>query len=752
MGYSSIGCSQEGRLCGDYKVTVNPVLDVNQYPLPRPNDLFATLAGGKHFSTLDLSHAYNQLQLDKDSRKYLTINTHHGLYRYTRLPFGVGSAPALFQKFMDLILQGLEGVICYLDILVSGQTEAEHLDNLRKVFQRLQDHGVRIKRDKCTFLKPSVQYLGHRIDAQGLHATDDKIKALTEAPTPKNLQELRSFLGLLNYYGRFISNLSSLLHPLNTLLQKDTPWEWTKECDSAFKAAKAKIVDSNVLVHYDPNLPIRLAGDASAYGIGAVISHLMEDGTEHPIAFASRTLLPNEKNYSQVEKEALSLIFGIRKFHTYLYGRKFTLVTDHKPLTTIFGEKKGIPPMAAARLQRWAIQLSAYTYEIEFRCTQEHSNADCLSRLPINCLSTVGHTPEPAWFNRHQIESLPLTATQLAQATRVDKTLSTVYKYITKGWHATVREELSTYAAKQEDLTVESGCILWGMRVVIPKKWREKLLTELHQEHIGVCKMKGIARSYFWWPGMDREIEKLAKSCLDCQAVKKAPPTAPLQPWSWPTRVFQRLHIDFAGPFQGSMFLVAVDAFSKWPEVYTMQSTTVNKTIDCLRSLFCRYGYPEQLVSDNGPQFTSEEFAVFMRSCGIKHIRSAPYHPATNGLAERFVQSVKQSLKASRNSGLPLSRRLCEFLLRYRTSAHTTTGVTSSSLFLKREPRTRLDLLRPDPEARVMNKQLQQKADHDQHARVRNFAVGDPVMIKNFRSGPNWIPAVIVAKLGPLSY
>ena len=265
--------------------------------------------------------------------------------------------------------------------------------------------------------------------------------------------------------------------------------------------------------------------------------------------------------------------------------------------------------------------------------------------------------------------------------------------------------------------------------------------------------MKNIARGYFWWPGLDKCIEDLAKSCAECQAVKRAPPTAPLHPWTWPTRVFQGVHVDFLGPFQGTMFLVAIDAFSKWPEVFVMKSTTVSKTIKCLRSMFCRFGYPEQLVSDNGPQFTAEEFATFMQSCGIKHTRSAPYHPATNGLAERFVQSLKQALKASQNSGRPLSERLCDFLLMYRNADHSTTGVSPNSLFLKREVRTRLDLLRPDTEAHVQDQQARQKKNHDhQHARLRQFAVGDAVFAKNFRPGPDWLPAQVTAKLGPLSY
>ena len=204
------------RICGDYKVTINPVLEVDQYPLPRPVDLFATLAGGKSFTTLDLSHAYQQLILEESSHKFITVNTHCGLYHYTRLPFGVASAPAMFQKTMDTLLQGIPGVICYIDyILVTGTSEEEHLQNLTKVLDKFKEYGVRVKQDKCKFMSASVEYLGHRIDPDGIHAMGSKLEAIREAPTPHNIQELRSFLGLLNYYASFIPNLSSLIHPLN---------------------------------------------------------------------------------------------------------------------------------------------------------------------------------------------------------------------------------------------------------------------------------------------------------------------------------------------------------------------------------------------------------------------------------------------------------------------------------------------------------------------------------------------------------
>ena len=324
------------------------------------------------------------MSLAEECRDLVVVNTHKGLYRYNRLPFGVASAPAIFQKVMDTILQGLPNVFCYLDdILITGATQTEHLSNLEQVLQRLLKYGVRAKKAKCAFLEDFVEYLGHRIDAQGLHTTAKKVEAITEAPQPHNVTELRSFLGLLHYYGKFIPNSSSMLTPLNHLLKKGERWKWTPQCQQAINLAKKALSSALVLAHYDSQLPIRLAGDASAYGIGAVISHIYPDGSEQPVAFASQTLSAAEKNYAQVEKEALSLIFGITKFHQFLYGRRFTLIADHKRLVALLNPKRSVPTLAAARMQRWALLLTAYSYDIEFRRTHERSNADELSRLPL---------------------------------------------------------------------------------------------------------------------------------------------------------------------------------------------------------------------------------------------------------------------------------------------------------------------------------------------------------------------------------
>ena len=280
------------RICGDYKVTINPCLEVDQHPLPKPDALFATLAGGKIFSKIDLSHAYQQIPLDENSKTLITINTHRGLFRYNRLPFGVASAPAVFQQAMDTILQGVPNVICYIDdILVSGRSYSEHLNSLEEVLKRLAAEGITVKLSKCSFLTKHVEYLGHIVDQHGLRSSDKKIQAIVNAPTPGNVQQLRSFLGLVNYYGKFVNNLASILHPLNQLLKTNAKWEWTPACSNAFAEVKHKLVSNRLLVHFDSDLPLQLATDASAaYGLGAVISHLYPNGEEKPIAFASRTL------------------------------------------------------------------------------------------------------------------------------------------------------------------------------------------------------------------------------------------------------------------------------------------------------------------------------------------------------------------------------------------------------------------------------------------------------------------------------
>ena len=328
------------------------------------------------------------MEVNESCRELLTINTHKGLYQYNRLQFGVASAPTVWQRAMEQVLQGIPFTSCILDdMIISGKTDDEQLANLGAVLERLERFGLRANLEKCEFFKEQVTYCGHVISEEGLRKSPDKVNAVLNAPKPENVQQLRSFLGLVNYYRSFLPNLSTVLGLLNELLQGDKAWTWTPQCDKAFLDVKEMMTSEQVLCHYDPNRPVKLACDASPYGLGGVLSHIMDDGTERPIAFASRSLTKAEKGYSQIDKEALALYWGVLKFHTYLYGRRFTLVTNHKPLVSILNPHTGIPAMTAARLQRYALYLAGHTYDIEYRNMKQHCNADGLSRLPLTTLS-----------------------------------------------------------------------------------------------------------------------------------------------------------------------------------------------------------------------------------------------------------------------------------------------------------------------------------------------------------------------------
>ena len=741
------------RICGDFRITVNPVSKLDDYPTPKIEDLFARIQGGETFTKIDLSQAYQQLPLDEESKKYCVINTHKGLFRYTRLPFGVSSSGGIFQRVMDGLMQGIPGVVCYTDdILITGPTNEDHLKSLEEVLKQLTKAGLRACLKKCKFIQPSVEYLGYKIDKHGLHPLPDRVEAIHNAPAPQNISELKSYLGLLTYYGKFLPNLSTVLFSLYRLLRKDVPWRWTEEEeDTEFRQSKELLTSPSLLAHYDSMLPLSLACDASAYGIGAVLAHVGSDGTERPLGYVSQTLTRAKRNYSQLQKERLSCVFGVKKFHNYLFGRSFELITDHKPLLGLLKEDKPVSVHASPRVKRWALFLGAYEYQLTFRDTKAHANADALSRLPLPIEpATTEVPPELVLLARHLRDS-PVTAGDIRNWTAKDRVLAQVSQFVLQGWPSTkCGADLEVYTAKQSQLSMYEGCILWGSRVVIPPQGRDAVLQELHEGHPGMSKMKSLARMYVWLPGIDDDVERCVRQCDRCQQVQSSPPPAPLHPWSWPTRPWARLHIDYAGPFEGKMLLVVVDAHSEWIEVFPSTNATSSTVISCLRPLFARFGIPETIVSDNGSCFVSEEFEHFLGANGIKHYTSAPYHPSSNGLAERVVQIVKRGLRKESEGDLNL--RLSKTLLNYLLAPQSTTGVSPSELLLGRRIRTRLDLLKPHTADRVERRQSQQKAQHDTRARPRKFELGETVFVKNFGPGQKWLPGKVVEMTGPVSY
>ncbi|XP_039311136.1 uncharacterized protein LOC105203193 [Solenopsis invicta] len=649
------------RICVDYKITVNKFLEDVKHPLPRIEELFTALSGGESFTKLDLTAAYNQLEVTERT--------------------------------------------------ITGANKEEHLKNLREVFKRLSEAGFKVNLKKSVFFQPEIKYLGHVINKEGLHKDPEKVAAMLEAPKPKNVSEVKAFVGMVNYYGKFVPNLSQVLIPLYEL-QRSTTFKWTQQCEEAFNNVKNELASERNLVHFNKKWKLKLVCDASKVGIGAVLLHVLPDSTEKPISFASRVLHDAEKNYSH----------------------------------------KGIPQMAAGRLQRWALFLSGFQYKFEHIKGIQNGGADGLSRLPRPIKIKEAEVED--YFHFVTAERTPIDATQIKKELRKDNILSKVYLYTRDGWPNSVSEEIKVFASKANEIGIENDILMWGYRVIVPFKFRKALLEEIHGAHLGMAKMKMIARQYFWWPNIDKEIEEYVKDCEACKTTANNPNKSPLIKFQEAEFPFDRIHIDFAGPFKGKTYLIVVDAFTKWPEVFEMSNTNTESTIEKLRQCFARFGLPRMIFSDNGRQFVSEEFENFCKNNGIKHRTSAPYYPSTNGLAENAVGSFKKGLSKAladkRNASLSTTTLINRYLASYRNAPHTSVGESPSKLMFGREIRTRLSLLNRPERDKAREKQVQ----YFKGNREILLKPGDIVYVRDYKipTKPTWRKAIIKSKIGNRTY
>lgn len=485
------------RICGDYSTGLNDTFEPNDYPLPLPEDIFEKLSNCKFFSKIDLSDAFHQIEIDPQYRPLLTINTHRGLYLYNRLPPGIKIAPAAFQMVIDKMLAGLKNVSGYLDdIIVGGTSEAEHDAILADTLARIQDYGFTIRADKCAFRMPQITYLWHVIDSRGLRPDPAKVALIRNLPEPTDVTGARSFLGAINFYGRFIPNMRKLRYPLDQLLKANASFEWTPVCKRVFHEFKTLLATELQLAHYDPQQKIVVSADASLIGLGATISHVFPGGLQRVIQHASRALTETESRYSQIDREGLAIIFAVKKIHKMIFGRHFTLQTDHRPFLHIFGSKKGISTVTANRLQRFALTLLAYDFSIDVR-TEDFGNADLLSRL-INTHTKPEEDSVIASLEAdvksilvNTLETTPVNLVKLAKETKTDSLLQKVEHYVRHGWpeNTTYTGELARFHARKEGLSIVDGCLLFSERVVIPTALQQRCLHQVHNGHPGIVRI-----------------------------------------------------------------------------------------------------------------------------------------------------------------------------------------------------------------------------------------------------------------------
>ncbi|RWS20294.1 uncharacterized protein B4U80_01830, partial [Leptotrombidium deliense] len=342
------------RICADFKVTLNQRSEIVQHPLPSFNEVLYKLKNGKYFSKIDVKQAFHQLNVSEESRKYFTINTHRGLFRYKRLPFGFHGAPALWQESIEKILAGIDKVVAFMDdIIIPGETEDENLRLTEEVLQRFEDFGIKVNKEKCEFLKTEMKCLGHVFTSNGVKMDPTKIKALLEAPAPENVEQTKSWCGFVNYYRDFIPDLGNIMYPITRLLRKDFSFKWCFNCEQAFRKIKEIIASDIVLAPFNPSRKTIISCDASSYGYGAVFSQIDDKGIRRPVAFCSRVQSDTERKRSQFQKEAGVIIYAIQYWHKLLWGFHFTIETDHKPLTGFFNPSKQMADTASMLMLRW---------------------------------------------------------------------------------------------------------------------------------------------------------------------------------------------------------------------------------------------------------------------------------------------------------------------------------------------------------------------------------------------------------------
>lgn len=640
----------EIRPCVDL-TRLNTNVDRELHPMPCVEHTLGQLARSKVFSKLDANSGFYQIVLAPESRHLTTFLTPFGRYRFKRLPFGITSAPEVFQKRMEVILKGIKNIVILLDdILVFGATSEEHDVTLRLVLDRLKQNGVTLNDQKCEFGVSAVKFLGHILDEDGIRPDPEKVEAIVNLSPPTNVTEVRRLLGMINFLGKFVPNLSEICQPLNELLKADREFTWSYTQQQAFDKIKRVLTQEPVLALYDANRKTVVSSDASSYGLGAVLLQEQHDGKLRPISYASRTLSTAETRYAQIEKEALAATWACERFKDFLTGSHFMIETDHKPLLQILATKNldDLSP----RLQRFRLRLMRYSYDITYIPGKHLVAADALSRHPLSKQGDSSELEEEvAAYVCHIMSSLPASDEYLSRLWAMqneDMTLKRVIEYCNTGWphKSRIEPELKPYFSVQDDLTCSDGLLMRGCRLVIPKSMQEEVLGRIHEGHLGVVKCRARARESVWWPGLSDMIEQIVRKCPVCIKERKER-HEPLLPMDFPTRPWQRVGMDLF-KYNGKWFLLMTDYYSRYPEVFTLPNLTSETVINFCKAAFSRHGVPDEVISDNGPQFCpvdSSPFRKFAKEYGFQHRTSSPRYPQSNGFVENGVKIVKNLLK-----------------------------------------------------------------------------------------------------------
>lgn len=671
--------SGEKRLCVDYRA-LNRKTIREHYPLPRIEDQLDMLAGSSLFITLDMYSGYYQIPIAENSRDKTAFVTPDGQYEYNRMPFGLVNAPSVFQRTVNKILQKSQAKYALIfmdDVLIPACSFEEGITRLEEVLKLLREGGLTLKMSKCNFFFNKIDYLGFEVSEFGIRPGSSKIEAVSKFPVPKNIHEVRRFLGLASFFRRFVRGFATIARPLTGLLKKEQVWKWSKEESDAFEELKKCLIERPVLALYRSDAETQLHTDASKSGVAGILMQKGEAGSLQPVAYYSRQTTVDEQKLHSFELETLAVISSLSKFRVYLLGIKFKIVTDCNALRTTLTKRDLIP-----RIARWWVQFQEFDCEIEFRSGDKMAHVDALSRAPIES--------DRGYNDSEILDVLAINSEDwITTVQQADDEIKRISVILNDPKTKEIADVHNNYKNKNGRIyrIIDKDNLRW----VVPKGARWQILRNNHDDvgHFAFEKTLERISSLYWFPKMRRYVKKYVSACMEC-AHHKLPSGAKageLHPIPKIGKPFHTIHADHLGPFirtkRGNTYiLVIIDAFTKYINLTAVRNTKSATSVRVFREHISYFGTPSRLITDQGSSFTSKTFKDFIKASGIKHIYNAVATPRANGQVERYNRTILAALGAM-NHDKPngcWDEHLANIQLGINTTTHATTKKTPSEL------------------------------------------------------------------------